>query len=1021
MNQLDIFTDNEFQSLDLEQKQSITNNYFDTEIADDEFSLLDEIEQNKIRDNFINAQLDFDISDTADTVMDYFDSDETYTQSDDVTDPSLHDAVAPNVDGTIPEIIKPEPKEESSLFDDAKEVLFGTGEDYVNPDAEDYELGKRLINRTNELTANAIQGTYNLLGNMKSPVEYLGFEPDFMKESNQAKKEWFKEASDKLNDFVFEENKLDVKPTHTWDEVKKGFTVGGVFDADAWQEVGNYILGEGVASLPDMAEMVAMMPLYYASRQQESAEKRAELDGRSEPTKADYLATAPTTIGSIILDKFSLDGMTKDVIERVGKEALDGSLEKAVKVIGSEVKKGTIKEGVTEGIQNPLEKFGEEIGTKHGLSSAGEYADESLAGVVAGAGMGAGMSGTTATGTQVFNEYSKQKQETQRDLYIQDAYNKQMLGSGLVASTNDTGFVEFKNDLDTKVKTIQSEFENLVINNPEIEVPVEAVESIEIQEQIVADAKEQGLDVSSDNGLNAIDKGFKELEAEIGEVETLEPKASEEQILVVKPDVEFKPEVVEEKTESVIDVARLREIQELGNDETTAQDKEILDEIEKKDIIPDADNDTTVDNIPVQDNDKLPISQEENTEVTPVQEDNQSSEPEIKETEPKEVMFKKIDAKKAVRGELVDLAFGLKGVIVKGGSKGSFEIYEYSSGSRLHGWGENTSWKREESIQSANEKLEKFGEAKVKEMIEEARVGGTLANPEIVNAKAKPSEADKTKPKKGQVEFTIQLPDNTTTTAYGYPLKLAEGYDGFVKQDDDGKGWAVTEKRSGLIIKGAKTRAKAIEDANKAILDNKDKMPKMVEYAELQMQKASVKDEALNSYKELDDDAKFNLHRSYLNDNITDETVKKQSDAEFEELGDTTKGAIVEQYIKNNNSFENFKVKSNTIDKEVQEDGNTREDSSSTNADGTSDTIGVPVKQQAHLSQSQIQEVTSQYQQVIDDLSDLVMMEAVELKYPMDMMEWSDFQPLKMVNIMSKNQLMQTQYYQNLMNRRLIA
>jgi len=535
LKQLDIFKDKKFQSLNLAQKQSITNNYFDKEMADEEFSKLEASQQTEIKSRFVDAQLDFDLSDTAGKIADAvqgFISPASEIASNPIQkDTPIYDAnpTAPNADGTIPKapnvplVVDTGAKYMQSedvtatkaILDEPKKTT-----DYVNPESGEYELGKRLVNRTNELTSNAIQGTYNFLGNIKSPMEYLGLSTEAMDAQNKKRADWFKKASDKLNDFVYEKNQLQLnaknKPTHSWDEVKKGFSTGGIFDADAWQELGNYIGSEGIASVPDMAEMVATLPLYYASRQQESAENRAKNDGRTDPTKADYLATAPTTIGSIILDRFSLKAITEDVVNRIGKEALSGDLKSVAKVIGVEMKDGFVKEGTTEAVQNPLEQFGEEIGTKKGLSSTSEYADTALAGFVAGAGMGAGLSGATATGSEMFNTYTKDKQEKAKDAYVQDMYNKQMLGGGLVSTVDDTGHIQFVKNLETKVNTIKSEFENLIINHPEHNIPVEAEISIAVQEEVINKAKADGLDVSDNNGLNAIDKGFKELEQTIG-------------------------------------------------------------------------------------------------------------------------------------------------------------------------------------------------------------------------------------------------------------------------------------------------------------------------------------------------------------------------------------------------------------------------------------------------------------------------------------------------------------------------
>ncbi|MDT8337567.1 MAG: LPD38 domain-containing protein [Sulfurimonas sp.] len=622
MKQIDIFSDKDFQSLDLSKKQTITTNYFDTEMADAEFLALDAQEQTRIKENFVNAQLDFDVSDTLDKGVSAIERAfaPVYKEDTDVTDPALHNAVAPNRDGSLPiqtkaataekpfmidaltsdivqtddvtatrefkpamrtaveifndtpaRMISPAEQDAQTIEANKRTISMGENQDYVNPEASEWELGKRVVNRVNELTANAIQGTYNLLGNIKTPMEYLGITTEALDAQNKKRADWFKNASDKLNDFVYEKNKMELhdgsivqKPTHSWEEVKKGFSSGGVFDVDAWQELGNYIGSEGVVSAPDMAEMVAAMPLYYAARQQESAEHRAENNNRKEPTANDYLMTAPTTMGSIILDRLGLKATTEDVVKSVGKDALDGSLKDAITTVGKQMQKGFVVEGTTESLQNPIEKFGEEVGTEKGLSSPAEYADDALAGFVAGSGAGAGISGATATGTEIFNTLSQAKQEKAREAYVQDAYNKQVLGSGLVTTVDDAGYINFSNDLRGKVKTIQDEFQNLVINHPEQVVPVEAVDSVEMQEQIVADAKANGLNVSDNNGLNAIDTGWNELRAELSS----NP---------LQVDEELKPKGFADAP--TVDTARLQELQEKTDDELTQDEKFELEDL----------------------------------------------------------------------------------------------------------------------------------------------------------------------------------------------------------------------------------------------------------------------------------------------------------------------------------------------------------------------------------------------------------------------------------------------------------
>ena len=227
MKKIGIFDDAEFQSLDPKKKQTIAQNYFNTEMADDEFKALPSERQQKIRDNFVNAQLDFSVRDTASSLKKSIGS-AVDSVSDTLFTPSSSAKI--HREDTTPTATK-----QNSVFDTLSDVKDNVGEffsstppsaaeqhkpkpeqaDYVNPEAEDWELGKRLVNRTNELTANAIQGTYEFLGNLKTPLNYLGLETQAEQDMNKRRADWFDDASNKLSDFVYENNKLDVKPTHT--------------------------------------------------------------------------------------------------------------------------------------------------------------------------------------------------------------------------------------------------------------------------------------------------------------------------------------------------------------------------------------------------------------------------------------------------------------------------------------------------------------------------------------------------------------------------------------------------------------------------------------------------------------------------------------------------------------------------------------------------------------------------------------------------------------------------------------
>jgi len=511
-----------------------------------------------------------------------------FTQDNNTTEPSLHDAIAPNVNGSMPATTKEQEKPfsvSSPAFTQSEDLtttmtssqmkdsianetslLLGEGKDFENPDREDYELGKRVVNATNKSTSGMAKGLFRVMGS----TAYTLIRP-FSQETATNIYESYMGSAKKISEYVYEDNKFDVKSTHTPNSIKEAVKAGGIFDIDTVQEVLLYGLDTTIESVPDMAEIATMFPAYVLGKAENSALERAKNDGRKEATNEDFLRVLPTATTSALLDKMGLEATTSKIFNDLVKTTAAGGIKAASIEITKKVRNGTLTEAVTEAGQTVIDKMGEEIGTKSGLSSVDKYAEEAAWASLAGGIGGGAMSGTTATGTIIFNEYSKADKEAQREAYIQDSYNKQMLGSSsLTSSIDDNRYVVFKNNLDTKVKNIQTEFQNLVINNPGLAVPVEAVNDIAVQKAVVQTAKEDGLNVSDNNGLNAIDAGFKELEAEIGTLdEEMTPKGSE--VVNVEPIPIVK---------TPIDTARLTQLQETPADELTVDEQFELEDLQ---------------------------------------------------------------------------------------------------------------------------------------------------------------------------------------------------------------------------------------------------------------------------------------------------------------------------------------------------------------------------------------------------------------------------------------------------------
>lgn len=295
-----------------------------------------------------------------------------------------------------------------------QKVLFGNGEEYENPDAPDWNIGKGVVNRTNELTGNMAQG--------------FGQAVDSANQFFTGKGSETKKLTDKINDFVYTNNKMDYVPTHTWDELKTAFKKGGVFDIDSWQEVGNYIAEQGMLSIPDMGEMVAMLPGYVVSRTQEIAETRTEEDGRKgqEPTAKDYAIAAPTAAASIFLDRLGLKATTTDVFKQIGEDILTKPTKELLKSTMQKVGEGTLKEAGTEFIQEGvIESTGERVGTLGGKPIVD--IDRGIGAAVAGGGAGGVMGGTTAVGANAYNatSFGKKRNLENAAATIIDAHSPQ--------------------------------------------------------------------------------------------------------------------------------------------------------------------------------------------------------------------------------------------------------------------------------------------------------------------------------------------------------------------------------------------------------------------------------------------------------------------------------------------------------------------------------------------------------------------------------------------------------------------
>lgn len=167
----------------------------------------------------------------------------------------------------------------------------------------------------------------------------------------------------------------------SWDEVKKRPTA---------KNIAKFIGQQGAASIPDMAMVIASIPLYVVGRSGEIGQDRARNNNRSEATMGDVVKGAPAAVISAYLERLGIEKMlfpnAENVVARIAK--------------------ATAAEGTTEFVQEGVENTGSTLGTDKGWDPA-QILDQSLAAAVGGSGTGAAIRTTIETPSIVFKGAEK--------------------------------------------------------------------------------------------------------------------------------------------------------------------------------------------------------------------------------------------------------------------------------------------------------------------------------------------------------------------------------------------------------------------------------------------------------------------------------------------------------------------------------------------------------------------------------------------------------------------------------------
>lgn len=259
-------------------------------------------------------------------------------------------------------------------------------------------------------------------------------------------------------------------------------------------------------------------------------------------------------------------------------------------------RKNVVQEGIKDGLgemgQEALQSGAEAVAQNYAINqhadtsrSLGDNVLESMvSGGVAGFGMGAAMgAGQSGMNNRKITQYENAL-EDQRDAMIQDNYNRAMLGGGMEMQLAGDPLESFTAGVDAKLNTIRSSLTNLSINHPEFSIPEEAKSDPAVAETIIAQAQEQGLNLSDNDGLNAIDVGFTKLADEMGVdiapvANTVQEPIEQTQPIIEKPIVgEPEPEAsvkdnLTVQTVSPIDQARFEELDAKPEDELTIEEQ----------------------------------------------------------------------------------------------------------------------------------------------------------------------------------------------------------------------------------------------------------------------------------------------------------------------------------------------------------------------------------------------------------------------------------------------------------------
>lgn len=452
---------------------------------------------------------------------------------------------------------------DEQVVKDTKEILFGNGEDFESKEftfADDVvEPFKRSANEVaqNNIMAEAVMVIGDDANDPKKLKEFLDFKDKL--DANSPTHNLQKSIAD------MEVEKQEAP--HSVETFLEAVEKKGVLSLDTWSEFLKAVPSVTAGSVPNTVQAVINLPQATVSYAYKLAKDSLEADGiRKEPSRVDMAKSAPVATVIMTLDKFGFSKATASLKEEVAKAIVKNPAKKIADVMKSF--SSTTINGIKYELPTEItQEIAEVVYVKDEATTGEDILKASVGAIMGTAGMTTGIS----TAKEVVSATKPNSVES----ILADEINKAVNGSSINEDALKQNVVESlspdraqyrQSTGNPVVDKVFEDFEKEIIGS--VETPneiaptsVEPVDTATVQEQIVADVKEEAKPKSE---VEKVEDGFKELEKELF--------ADEESIETPKGFEASQEEEVAEKAEDELSVDEKFELEDLQEEAKQLQE-----------------------------------------------------------------------------------------------------------------------------------------------------------------------------------------------------------------------------------------------------------------------------------------------------------------------------------------------------------------------------------------------------------------------------------------------------------------